>query len=85
MTSHKQTGDNHQPGDLKTPSDTTDSESEMPPVIGDFDDNADAFWSLHIGEAKSHDEARIQAMKDDMDGVLIFVCFYISPEFTTQS
>ncbi|KAI9439336.1 hypothetical protein H4582DRAFT_1766244, partial [Lactarius indigo] len=29
-------------------------------------------WSLHVKEAKSHDEARIQTLKDDMDGVLIF-------------
>ncbi|KAH8986162.1 hypothetical protein EDB83DRAFT_2240436 [Lactarius deliciosus] len=41
-------------------------------MIGDFDDNANAFWSLHMNEAKSHDEARIQSLKDDMDSVLIF-------------
>ncbi|KAH9052345.1 hypothetical protein EDB87DRAFT_1570514, partial [Lactarius vividus] len=41
-------------------------------MIGDFDDNANAFWSLHKKEAKHHDEARIQSLKDDMDGVLIF-------------
>jgi hypothetical protein len=35
-------------------------------------------WSLHLGEAKSHDEARIHSLKDDMDGVLIFVRAYIS-------
>ncbi|KAI9439287.1 hypothetical protein H4582DRAFT_1801154, partial [Lactarius indigo] len=29
-------------------------------------------WSLHMKEAKSHDEARIRSLKDDMDGVLIF-------------
>ena len=45
----------------------------MPRMIGDFDDSANAFWSLHMKEAKSHDEARIQSLKDDMDGVLIFV------------
>ncbi|KAH9076962.1 hypothetical protein EDB83DRAFT_1659593 [Lactarius deliciosus] len=45
----------------------------MPPrMIGDFDDNANAFWSLHMNEAKSHDEARIQSLKDDMGSVLIF-------------
>jgi len=47
--------------------------SEMPRMIGDFDHDANAFWSLHMKEAKSHDEARIQSLKDDMDGVLIFV------------
>ncbi|KAH9002319.1 hypothetical protein EDB86DRAFT_291506 [Lactarius hatsudake] len=63
-------GDNHQPGNRRTPSDTTQS---MPPrMIGDFDDNANAFWSLHMNEAKSHDEARIQSLKDDMGSVLIF-------------
>ncbi|KAH9045188.1 hypothetical protein EDB85DRAFT_5460 [Lactarius pseudohatsudake] len=64
-------GDNHQPGNRRTPSDTTQS---MPPrMIGDFDDNANAFWSLHMNEAKSHDEARIQSLKDDMGSVLIFI------------
>ena len=42
-------------------------------MIGDFDDSANALWSLHEKEAKSHDDARIQSLKDDMDGVLIFV------------
>ena len=79
LTCYKQTGDNHQPGDRRTPSDTTQPmPPEMPHVIGDFDDNANAFWSLHMNEAKSHDEARIQSLKDDMDSVLIFVCIYIS-------
>ncbi|KAH9052767.1 hypothetical protein EDB87DRAFT_1569985, partial [Lactarius vividus] len=41
-------------------------------MIGDFDDSANSLWSLHVKEAKSHDEARIQALKDDMGGVLIF-------------
>ena len=45
---------------------------------GDFDDNANAMWTLHLGEAKSHDEARIHSLKDDMDSVLIFVRVYIS-------
>ena len=46
-------------------------------MIGDFDDNANALWSLHLDEAKSHDEARINTLKDDMDGVLIFVRIHI--------
>ena len=45
----------------------------MPRMIGDFNDNANALWSLHLDEAKSHDEARIHSLKDDMDSVLIFV------------
>jgi len=47
-------------------------------MVRNFDDNANALWSLHLKEAKSHDEARIQTLKDDMDGVLIFVRVYIS-------
>ncbi|KAI0247231.1 hypothetical protein BJV78DRAFT_954259 [Lactifluus subvellereus] len=41
-------------------------------MVGDFDNNANALWTLYGKEAKSHDEARIQSLKDDMDGVLIF-------------
>ncbi|KAF8486864.1 hypothetical protein DFH94DRAFT_687333 [Russula ochroleuca] len=41
-------------------------------MIGDFDGSANALWSLYSKESKSHDEARIQPLKDDMDGVLIF-------------
>lgn len=50
------------------------SHQEPPEVrmIGDFDDSANALWTLYGKEAKSHDEARIQTLKDDMDGVLIF-------------
>ena len=46
-------------------------------MVGDFDDSADPLWSLHAKEAKSHDEARIQSLKNNMDGVLIFVRVYI--------
>jgi len=42
-------------------------------MVGDFDDSANALWSLYGKEAKGHDEATIQTLKDDMDGVLIFV------------
>ncbi|KAI0277160.1 hypothetical protein BGY98DRAFT_648573 [Russula aff. rugulosa BPL654] len=41
-------------------------------MIGDFDDSANALWTLYGKEAKSHDEARIETLKDNMDGVLIF-------------
>jgi hypothetical protein len=40
----------------------------------DFDEDANDLWSLYGKEAKSHDEARIETLKGDMDGVLIFVC-----------
>ncbi len=72
LTYHKQTGDRS-----STPGDTP---PEMPSMIGDFDDSANALWSLHMKEAKSHDKARIQSLKDDMDGVLIFVCIYMSTQ-----
>jgi hypothetical protein len=42
-------------------------------VVGDFDDSANALWSLYEKEAKSHDEATVGTIKDDMEGVLIFV------------
>ncbi|KAI9453223.1 hypothetical protein F5148DRAFT_985633, partial [Russula earlei] len=40
--------------------------------IGDFDDSANPLWSLYGKETKSHDSARIQTLKEDMDGVLLF-------------
>jgi hypothetical protein len=42
-------------------------------MIGDFHGSTNPLWSLYGKEAKSHDEARIQPLKEDMDGVLIFV------------
>ena len=42
-------------------------------MIGDFDDSTNALWTLYGKEVKSHDEACIETLKDDMDGVLIFV------------
>jgi hypothetical protein len=46
-------------------------------MIGDFDGGANTLWTLYGREAKSYDEARIQSLKDDMDGVLIFVRSYL--------
>ena len=40
----------------------------------DFDDGANALWSLYGKEAKAHDEARFLSLAADMDGVLLFVC-----------
>ena len=54
-------------------------------MIGDFDDNANPMWSLHLGEANSHDEARINSLKDDMDSVLIFVRVVVPPPFSSPS
>ncbi|KAH9952994.1 hypothetical protein BC827DRAFT_1147259, partial [Russula dissimulans] len=41
-------------------------------MIGDFDGSANPLWTLYGKEAKSHDQSRIQTLKGDMDGVLIF-------------
>ena len=45
-------------------------------MMGDFDGSSKALWSLFGIEAKSYDNARIGTLKDNMDGVLIFVCLY---------
>ena len=55
------------------PEDSADKEPQDIRMIGDFDGSANALWTLYRTEAKSLDEARIQTLKDDMDGVLIFV------------
>jgi len=46
-------------------------------MMGDFDGSANALWTLYGKEAKSYDNSRIQTLKDDMDGVLIFVRSYL--------
>lgn len=63
---------NNQSGN-DAPSNFPKDSSEEPK---DFDDSANALWSLYEQEARNHDEAQIQTLKDDMDGVLIFVCVY---------
>jgi hypothetical protein len=69
--------DSDQSIDSSTRHRTSDSELEEQPeekrFIGDFDGNANALWTLYGKEAKSYDDARINTLKDDMDGVLIFV------------
>jgi len=47
-------------------------EPEEKRMIGDFDGSANTLWTLYEKEAKSHDQSRIQTLKEDMDGVLIF-------------
>ena len=42
-------------------------------MIGDFHGSDNTLWSLYGTEAKNYDGARIQPLKKDMDGVLIFV------------
>jgi hypothetical protein len=51
-----------------------EEQQEEKRFIGDFDESANALWTLYGKEAKSYDDARINILKDDMDGVLIFVC-----------
>jgi len=51
----------------------------------DFDDGANDLWSLYGKEARSHDEVQIQALKEDMDGVLIFVCVHSLPLLVHQA
>jgi hypothetical protein len=53
---------------------TSDSEPEEPRMIGDFDGSANEFWKLYRDEAKSHDDAQINTLKEGMDSALIFVC-----------
>jgi hypothetical protein len=45
-------------------------------MIGDFDGSSNALWTLFRDEAKSHDDARIVTLKDDMESSLIFVRSY---------
>ena len=59
-----------------TPDGNVNYEPEEKRMIGDFYGSANALWTLYGKEAKSHDEARIHTLKDDMDGVLIFVRSY---------
>ena len=42
----------------------------------DFDDGANAFWSLYGKEARSQDESRFLSLAADMEGLLLFVRFY---------
>ena len=68
---------NDPPVDPGPPSGTSNAEhNEEQPRISDFDGSSKALWTLFGTEAKSYDNARINTLKDDMDGVLIFVCLY---------
>ena len=69
--------DNYQSVDPSSRQSTSDSELEEQPeekhLTGDFDGSANTLWALYGKEAKSYDDARINTLKYDMDGVLIFV------------
>lgn len=60
---------------MNTPSDDP-SLSEAHGERRDFDDGANAIWSLYGKVAQTHDEAHVQSLAKDMDGVLIFVRRY---------
>jgi len=49
-----------------------EEQPEEPRMIGDFDGSANEFWKLYRDEAKSHDDARIDTLKEGMDSALIF-------------
>ncbi|KAI9456395.1 hypothetical protein BJY52DRAFT_1212975, partial [Lactarius psammicola] len=53
----------------------------------DFDDGANALWSLYGKEAKTHDEARFLSLAADMDGVLLFAGLFsaVLTSFLVQS
>jgi hypothetical protein len=64
-------------GPLNTTSDSeSDQQPEEPRMIRDFDGSANEFWKLYRHEAKSHDDARIDTLKEGMESALIFVCSY---------
>jgi hypothetical protein len=56
-------------------------------VRRDFDDGANALWSLYGKEAKTHDEARIQRLAADMDGIPTFAGLFagVLTSFLVQS
>ena len=56
--------------------------SPEPRMIGDFHGSTNKLWSLYREEAESHDKARIEPLKEDMDGVLIFVRPILSAPLT---
>ncbi|KAH9960015.1 hypothetical protein BC827DRAFT_1133867, partial [Russula dissimulans] len=58
--------------------DSSHSSGESHQEPKDFDDGANDLWSLYGREARGHDVARIQALKDDMDGLLIFAGLFSS-------
>ncbi|KAI9439395.1 hypothetical protein BJY52DRAFT_1195723 [Lactarius psammicola] len=53
----------------------------------DFDDGANALWTLYGKEAKTHDEARFLSLAADMDGVLLFAGLFsvVLASFLVQS
>ena len=56
--------------------DTSHSPQESQGEHNELDDSGNALWSQYEKAVQSRDKGRIEALKDDMDGVLIFVCIY---------
>lgn len=52
---------------------TIDNSSENEPPLSDFDDGANAIWSLFFKQAKIQDEAQFRGLMETMDGGLVFV------------
>ena len=53
-------------------------ESQVTSTANDFEESANALWSLYGKEARSHDEATVQILMDSMGSVLTFVRSSIS-------
>jgi len=45
-------------------------------MMGDFDSSSRTLWTLFGAEAERYDNIQIDTLKDDMGGVLIFVCIF---------
>lgn len=75
---------NDPPDDPGSPLGNHDVEPEEPEprMIGDFDDGADDLWTLYGKVAKGYDEAQIQAMKEQMNDVFLFVRLYLDHSIT---
>ncbi|KAN0136284.1 hypothetical protein V8E53_005889 [Lactarius tabidus] len=66
---------------------TSNSFSKSEKERRDFDDGANALWSLYGREAKTYDEARIQSLAADMDGIPTFAGLFsaVLTSFLVQS
>ena len=51
----------------------------------DFDERAADFWAIYAKDARSNDEITTERLKEDMDGILIFVCFQSSMHACSNS
>ena len=76
---------------MPVPPTTIDSNGRLPggPIVlndsrdshhdaEEYDERAAKLWSVYVEEAESHDKALVETWKDDMEGIIIFVCLPIS-------